>query len=92
MSLKKNRKDYDSQLLIARLIVLGKAAIFRRGLNGRRADNMKRTLLDFSFRCFFFCFFLSQKIVAPEKEVSAEDDGREADDVSLGASLSVPPV
>ena len=45
------------QMLIARpivAIVLGKAAIFHRGLNGRRADNTKQTLLDFSFSFFFF--------------------------------------
>ena len=30
-------------------VVLGKATIFHLGLNGHRADNVKQTLLDFSF-------------------------------------------
>ena len=40
------------QLLIARpiiAIVLGKATIFHRCLNGHRVDNTKWTLLDFNF-------------------------------------------
>ena len=60
-------------------------------LNGHNADNMKRTLVDFSFS-----LSKDQKIVAAverEKEaVSGEDDGWEAKDVLLGASVSVPPV
>ena len=45
------------QLLVALLVipvVVGKAAVFYRGLNERKADNMKQTLLDFSFIFFFF--------------------------------------
>ena len=63
------------------------------GLNGRRADNAKWTLLDFSFS-----LSKKQELVAAEeqeykKEVSSvKDDGLEAEDVSLGASVSVPPV
>ena len=63
------------------------------GLNGCRADNMKRTLLDFSFG-----LSKKQKIVAAEKQenetevVSVEDDRREADDISFDASVSVPQV
>ena len=63
------------------------------GLNGRRADHAKWTLLDFSFS-----LSKKQELVAAEeqeykKEVSSvKDDGLEAEDVSLGASVSVPPV
>ena len=58
---------------------------------------MKQTLLDFSFSLFKKCFKKKQKMVAAEeqeneKEVSLEEDGRAAKDVSLGASVLVPPV
>ena len=54
------------------------------GLNGRRADIAKQTLLDFSFS-----LSKKQKVVAAEeqeheKEVSSvKDDGWEAEDVSV---------
>ena len=60
------------------------------GLNGRRADNLKRTLID-------FCFSYSKEVAGEEQEnekevVAVEDDGREAEDVSMGVSVSVPPL
>ena len=61
------------------------------GLNGCRVYNTKQTLLDFSFS-----FSKKRKMVAAEENeeegVSVEDYGLEAEDVSLGASVSVPPV
>ena len=87
------------QLLIAQpmiAIVLGKATNFHCGLNGHRADNMKQTA-QFQLQVVFCCCcFLRQKIVAVEENekevVSVEEDGQEAEVVSLGASRSVPPV
>ena len=89
------------QLLIARVIiatVLRKAAIFHRGLNGRREWTIRSRLclISASFFNFFKFFFKKQKMVAAEENekevVSVEEDGREAEDVSLCASVSVPPV
>ena len=60
------------------------------GLNGFRAENMKRTVLDFSYSVS-----KKEKIAAvkeqenEEEVVSVEDDGLEAEDVSLGTSVSV---
>ena len=89
----------SGQLLIAWpvvAIVLGKAAVFHHGLNGCRADSKKQNLLDFSFSLFKQSNKKRQKIVAAEvnetEVVSVEDDGKETEDVLLGASVSVLPV
>ena len=63
-------------------------------------QTIRSRLCLISAQVFFVCvfFFKGQKIVAAEeygneKEVvSVEDDGQEAEDVSLGTSVLVPPV
>ena len=66
-----------SQLLIVRAvvaIVLGKSAIFHYGLNGRRPDSTKWTLLAFSF--FFFFFKAENSCSRMERERGDVSGGR----------------